>query len=51
MIIPLDKQQAEKIKEQHKVRIVAILLNNCTSEEIIKVILEEIHEYNKELGI
>ncbi len=51
MIIPVDKQKAEEIKELHKVRMEAILRVNGASPNLIFVILEEINAYNKELGI
>lgn len=51
MIIPLDKQQAERIKEFHKIRIEAILRTENDLEEKIKAIIDEINEYNEELGI
>lgn len=51
MIIPLDKQQAEKIKEQHKKRVASILRTNGVSENEIDLVIEQINAYNKELGI
>lgn len=51
MIIPLDKQQAEKIKELHEKQIEAILRTKNDLENKIKSVLEEINTYNKELGI
>lgn len=51
MIIPIDKQQAEKIKELHKIRIAAILRTKIDLEEKIKAIIDEINAYNEELGI
>lgn len=51
MIIPLDKQQMDRIKELHKIRIEAILRIGIDLEEKIKAIIDEINEYNEELGI
>lgn len=51
MIIPVDKQKAERIKELHKIRIAAILRTGIDLEDKINAVIDEIHEYNEELGI
>ena len=51
MIIPLDKQQTDRIKELHKIRIAAIMRTGIDLEEKIKAVIDEINEYNEELGI
>lgn len=51
MIIPVDKQQMDRIKELHKVRIATILRTGIDLEEKIAAIINEINEYNEELGI
>ena len=51
MIIPVDKQKADRIKELHKIRIDAIMRTGIDLEDKIKAIIEEINEYNEELGI